>query len=119
MYFTSQSLLEKIRLRYLVQHDLKNAFINKNHALNKRFNISVFNDNQSNDVGNNRWVIQSIKDETAKIDINWLDGLRILENSKLLDRVIINMLLLELDSKLFINNRGNFIFININNSNIL
>ena len=78
----------------------------------------MFNDNQSNDVGNNRWVIQSIKDETAKFDINWLDGLRILENSKLFDRVNINMLSLELDSKLFINNRGNFIFIKIKNSYI-
>ena len=78
----------------------------------------MFNDNQSNDVGNNRWVIQSIKDETAKFYINWLDGLRILENSKLFDRVNINMLSLELDSKLFINNRGNFIFIKIKNSYI-
>ena len=78
----------------------------------------MFNDNQSNDVGNNRWVIQSIKDETSKFDINWLDGLRILENSKLFDRVNINMLSLELDSKLFINNRGNFIFIKIKNSYI-
>ena len=78
----------------------------------------MFNDNQSNDVGNNRWVIQSIKDETAKFDINWLDRLRILENSKLFDRVNINMLSLELDSKLLINNRGNFIFIKIKNSYI-
>ena len=83
------------------------AFINKNHTLNKRFNLSVFKDSQPADAVSNDWVIKSITNETEKFDLNCLDGLRALENSKLFDLINISMLSLELDSKLFIHNNGN------------
>ena len=61
-----------------------------------------FKERLTNDAVDNSWTIKSITDETKQFDANWLDGLRILENSKLFNHLDISTLALEFGSKLWI-----------------
>ena len=57
--------------------------------------------------------IVSLRDETKFFDINWIDGLRVLKDSKLFEKLNINQLAFELSQVLNLNRGGKIIIMRV------
>ena len=81
----------------------KPAFINKNQTIRKEFGSSIFINDWDSREQFLQFKIVSLRDETKNVDTNWIDGLRVLEDSKLFENLIINQLAFELSQVLNLN----------------
>ena len=80
--------------------------------------VQYFSAGSNTNIELNKLSITSISEEVSNFDNNWLDGLRVLENSKLFDCINISTLAVELGAKLWLLDDGKNIMFDNNSLTI-